>query len=62
MQGRRREGQISKLVEERKEKKVCSALMQNRHFRQLETFLHLSLDGGQFRHKAGASEEINELQ
>lgn len=62
MQGRRGEEQISKLVRGRKEKKACSALMQNRHFRQLETFLHLSLDGGQFRHEAGASEEMNELQ
>lgn len=36
--------------------------MQNRHFRQLETFLRLSLDGGQFRQEAGASKEMNELQ
>lgn len=48
--------------EKGKKKKVCSALMQNSHFRQLEIFLHLSLDGGQFRREAGASEEINELQ
>lgn len=61
-QGRRGEGKISELVEERKGKKICSACMQNRHFRQLETFLHLSLDGGQFREEAGASEELNELQ
>lgn len=59
MQGRRGEGQIAKLMGERAEKKVNSALMQNNHFRQLETFLHLSLDGGQFRGEAGASEEMN---
>jgi len=61
MQGRRGEEQISKLVGERK-KKICSALMQMRHFRQLETFLHLRLDGDQFRQEVGASEEMNELQ
>lgn len=45
---------------ERKEKKkeFCSVIMQNRHFRQLETFLHLGLGGGQFTYKAG--EEMNE--
>lgn len=48
--------------EKKKKKKFCFALMQNRHFRQLETFLRLSLDGGQFRQEAGASKEMNELQ
>lgn len=43
-------------------RKVCTVLTQNRHFRQLETFLCLSLDGVQFRHEAGASELMNELQ